>query len=95
VLICIPSDVSESAIKKWTVDSYFEEIANNYIQARVPVLSSIQSSLEEWEKSLNGLTKPKKFGELGTLLYGDPTQGPSILSGIDSDKLPTLIGLNF
>ena len=26
-------------MKKWTIESYFEEIADNYIQARVPVLS--------------------------------------------------------
>ena len=37
-------------------------------------------------KSLNGLTELSKFRELGTLIYGDPAQGPSIVSSIDFDK---------
>ena len=61
-------------------------MAENYIQARVPVLSGPQSSLEEWCRSLNGLTQLEKFRELGTLMYGDPAQGPSIVSSIDFDK---------
>jgi len=36
--------------------------------------------LERWGKSLNGLTKLSKFKELGTLMYGDPAKGPSIVS---------------
>ena len=80
----------ESATLKWTVESFFEEIADNYIQTRVPVLSGPRSgessSLEEWGKSLNGLTEFKKFRELGTIKYGDPAQGPSIVSSIDFDK---------
>ena len=36
--------------------------------------------LEQWGKSFNGLMQLMKFKELGTLLYGDPTQGSSIVS---------------
>jgi len=38
------------------------------------------SGLERCAQSLNGLTKFIKFKELGTLMYGDPAQGPSIVS---------------
>ena len=38
------------------------------------------SGLEQCAQSLNGLTKFIKFKELGTLMYGDPAQGPSIVS---------------
>ena len=85
-----------SATQKWTIESFFDEIAENYIQARVPALpgkerrvllkdelshdAGTQSTLEDWGKSLNGLTQFNKFRELGTLMYGDPAQGPSIVS---------------
>ena len=66
---------------KQTVESFFEEISENYIQVRMPVLSGPQSSLEKWDRSLNGLTRLKKFiRELGTLIYGDPAQGPNIVT---------------
>jgi len=36
--------------------------------------------LEKWGKSLNAVTELNQFKELGTLMYGDPAQGPSIVS---------------
>ena len=50
--------------------------------------SGPQGSLEEWGRSLNGLTELKKFRELGTLMYGDPAQGPSIVSRYVTAKHP-------
>ena len=38
-----------------------------------------QSSLEDWGKSLNGLTQFNKFHKLGTLMYGDTAQDRSIV----------------
>ena len=88
-----------SATQKWSIGSYFDELAENYLQARMPempgraisymplpyciyYLSDAKSDcgLEHWGKSFNGLTQLTKFKELGTLLYGDPAQGPSIVS---------------
>jgi len=43
-------------------------------------LEENDGGMERWGKSLNGLTKPSKFKELGTLMYGDPAQDPSIVS---------------
>ena len=75
-----------SAIQKQNIEYFFDEIAENYIRARVPVLSDPQGSLEEWGRLLNGLTQLKKFRELGTLMYAHPAQGPSIVSSIDFDN---------
>ena len=93
-----------SATQKQTNECFFDEIAENYVLARAPVLSGKtrayiycnifyptiltgpQGSLEEWGRSLNGLTQLQKFRELGTLQYGDPAQGPSIVSRYTTAK---------
>ena len=75
-----------SATQKQINECFFDEMAENYVLARAPVSSGPRGSLEEWGKSLNGLTQLQKFRELGTLQYGDPAQGPNIVSSIDFDK---------
>ncbi|XP_065916969.1 E3 ubiquitin-protein ligase COP1-like [Dysidea avara] len=88
-LSVLPSQTDVSAAQKWCIESHFDELADNYVQARMPVLADPEANdggLEKWGKSLNGLTELSKFRELGTLMYGDPAQGPSIVSSIDFDK---------
>lgn len=63
--------------------------AHIYCNIFYPImLTGPQGSLEEWGKSLNGLTQLQKFRELGTLMYGDPAQGPSIVSRYSTAKYP-------
>ena len=51
-----------------------------YIVFLFPDPEENDGGLEKWGKSLSGLNKLSKFKELGTLMYGDPAQGPSIVS---------------
>ena len=50
------------------------------LEKNIYLFQENDGGLERWGKSLNGLTKLSKFKELGTLMYGDPAKGPSIVS---------------